>query len=314
MNTIQRRVLTAVAAAGLGLTAMGSAHASAFASAILDINNFQLLHSNGTAFSSSDFSVLTGTNDAHATAALNGVFANGAQSLGILSGSNPDVAHQCVGAPCPALAENNFTPFPSPPPVPGTFGYADQNLTGSSISIGGAPAGAHAQTRADASLATNGVASGNSDVGTSTTFDFTLGAADTMTISFNATPYSQAYVSAGSTPTANANARISWSINITDLTTGGTSVFDFTPAVLNGLSAVSRTDGLPGTTTYNAALTTFALSATTPMLSSTDTYQITIQHNTLANALQAEVPEPATLAVFAVGLLGMSLLSRRRKQ
>jgi len=26
------------------------------------------------------------------------------------------------------------------------------------------------------------------------------------------------------------------------------------------------------------------------------------------------VPEPATLAVFAVGLLGMSLLSRRRKQ
>lgn len=313
MKTLQRRYLAAAAAATLGLAGMGSAHASAFASAILDINNFQLLHSTGTAFSATDFSVLTGTNDAHATGSLNGVFSNGAQSLGILSGSAPDVAHQCVGT-CQPLPENNFTPFPSPPPVPGTFGYADQNLTGSSISIGGAPAGAHAQTRADASLGTNGVAAGNSDVGTSTTFQFTLGAADTMTISFNATPYSQAYVSAGSTPTANANARISWSINIIDLTTGGTSVFDFTPAVLNGLSAVSRTDGLPGTTTYNAALTTFALSATTPMLSASDTYQITIQHNTLANALQAEVPEPATLAVFAVGLLGMSLLSRRRKQ
>jgi len=313
MKTFQRRLLAVATAAGLTLAAAGSAQASAFASAILDINNFELLHSSGTAFSTTDFSLLTGTNDAHATGSLNGVFANGAQSLGILSGSTPDVAHQCVGT-CPALPENTFTPFPSPPPVPGTFGYADQKLTGAAISIGAVPAGAHAQTRADASLATNGVASGNSDVGTSTTFQFTLAAADTMTISLDATPFSQAYVSAGSTPTANANARISWSINISDLSSGGTSVFNFTPDVLNGLSAVSRTDGLPGTTTYNAALTTFALSATTPMLSANDTYQITIQQNTLANALQAEVPEPATLAVFAVGLLGMSLLSRRRKQ
>lgn len=309
----KNRLAAIAVAASLGLLATGNARASAFASAILDINNFELLHSSGTAFSASDFSLLTGTNDAHATGELNGVFANGAQSFGILSGNTPNVPHQCVGAPCPALAENNFTPFPSPPPVPGTFGYADQNLTGATIAIGAMPAGAHAQTRADASLATNGVSSGNSDVGTSTTFNFTLGAADTMTISLNATPYSQAYVSAGSTPTANANARISWSINISDLTTGGVSIFDFTPAVLNGLSAVSRTDGLPGTTTYNAGLSTFALSATTPTLSAGDTYQITIQHNTLANALQAEVPEPATLAVFAAGLLGMSLFSRRKQ-
>lgn len=286
------------------------AQASTFASAILEINNFRLLHSAGTAYSTTDFTVLTGTNDAHATASLNMVFANGAQSFGILSGVQPNVPHQCVGAPCPALPENNFLPFPSPPPVPGTFGYADQDLTGAAITIGAAPAGARARTRADASTALNAIASGNSSVGTSTTFAFTLGAADTMTISFDGTPYSQAFVSAGSGPTANANARLSWSINIIDLGSN-TSVFSYSPPELNGLSAVSRTDGSPGLTTYDPG--TAAFLAVTPLLLAGTTYQITIEHNTLANALQQELPEPDSMLVLAAGMLAMSLALRRRK-
>jgi hypothetical protein len=313
MNLIKKSLMVTAAAAAMGLAAMGSARADTFASAILDINNFRLLHSNGTAFSTADFSTLQGTNDAHATAALNGVFSNGASSLGILSGTTPDVAQQCVGAPCPPLAENNFTPFASPPPSPGNFGYADQRLQGSSIAINGNPAGAHAQTRADAATIMNMQdASGNSDVGTSTTFQFALGASDTMTIAFDATPYTQAWVSAGAGQTSNANARLSWSINIVDLSTG-LSVFSFAPNELNGLSVVSRTDAAPGTSEYNAALTMFSFSEVTPLLSAGTTYQITIQHNTLANALQQEVPEPGTLAIVAAGLLSMSLLSRRRK-
>jgi hypothetical protein len=293
-------------AATLALGAAGSAYADSFASAILDINNFRLLHSSGAAFSTTDF----GTNDAHATASLNGVFANGAQSFGILSGLNPDVPHQCVGAPCPAKAENDFSPFPFPPPAPGTFGYADQVLTGSTIAIGMAPAGARATTRADASLLVDGVASGNSDVGTSTTFSFTLAAADTMTFSFDGTPFTQAWVDAGAGPTTNANARLSWSVNIIDTATG-TTVFSFAPSELNALSNVSRTDGAPGTSTYNPG--TLAFSSTTPLLSADIVYQITIQHNTLANALQQQVPEPASLAIFGIGLLGMTAVARRRR-
>lgn len=309
MNKICKQLLATAAVIGIGL-AGAPAQATTFASAILDINNFRLLHSSGVAYSTADFTILTGTNDAHATASLNGVFSNGASSLGILSGTTPNVAHQCVGAPCPALPENNFLPFPSPPPVPGTFGYADQDLTGAAITIGAAPAGAHARTRADASTALNSVASGNSDVGTSTTFSFTLGAADTMTVSFDGTPYSQAFVSAGSTPTANANARLSWSINIINLGTG-TSVFEYAPPELNSLSAVSRTDGMPGLTTYDPGTSAFL--AVTPLLVAGTTYQITIQHNTLANALQQELPEPDSLAVLAGGMLAMSLALRRRK-
>jgi len=311
MNTLKKSLMATAAAATLGLGVAGAAQASTFASAILDINNFRLLHANGAAFSNTDFSQLSGTNDAHATASRDIIFAAGSDSRGILSGTNPNVLHQCVGAPCFPLAEDNFTPFASPPPVPGSFGYADQNLTGSSISINGGPTGAHAQTRADASTGLNTVTSGNSDVGTSTTFSFVLGNSETMTIAFDGTPYTQAFVSAGAGPTSNANARLSWSINIVDLSTG-LSVFAFEPSALNALSAVSRTDASTGILTYNPGTT--AYSSTTPMLTGGTSYQITIQHNTLANALQQEVPEPGTLAVVAAGLLSMSLLSRRRKQ
>lgn len=312
MKIVRKTMLLTAMAASIAIGGMGSARADAFAQSILIIDNFRLLHSSGTPFSVTDFALLTGTNDAHATASLNGVFANDAQSFGILSGVNPDVAHQTVGSPNPARPENNFAPFPSAPPVPGTFGYADQNLAGSAITIGTVPAGADAATRADASLAMNGVASGNSDVGTSTTFNFTLGASDSMTINFSANPFTQAFVSSDSTATTNANARLSWSISIVDLMTG-MSVFTYTPEELNAFSNVSRTDGFPGTTTYNPGVQSFT--ASTGILSSASTYQITIQHNTLANALQAQaVPEPATLAIFGLGLLGIGAVGRRRKQ
>lgn len=311
MKIVRKTLMLTAMAASIAIGGMSSARADAFAQSILVIDNFRLLHSSGTPFNVTDFGLLTGTNDAHATGQLNGVFANGAQSFGILSGINPDVPHQTVGAPNPALPENNFTPFAGPPPVPGTFGYADQNLTGSAITIGPAVAGALAQTRADASLAVNGAASGNSDVGTSTTFNFTLGAGDTMTVAFDATALTQAYVSADATATTNANARLSWSISIMDISSGLT-IFSYQPNELNSFSNVSRTDGFPGTSTYNSGLMSF--SASTPMLNTTSTYQITIQHNTLANALQAEaVPEPATLAIFGLGLLGITALGRRRR-
>ncbi|TWI67691.1 putative secreted protein with PEP-CTERM sorting signal [Pseudoduganella lurida] len=294
-------------AAGAALFGIaGAAGASTFASAILDINNFRITHASGTIYRNTDFSKLVGVNDAHATAMLNNVFASTAAT-----GTRPDVAHQCVGAPCPALGENNFTPFGTSLPAHGNFSYADQNFSGSGISMNGAPAGARSQTRADVATAYNKqFASSNSDVGSSNTMAFRLGSSDTMTVTFDATPYAMAYLSPEGRAITTANARISWSVNIVDLTTG-LSVFTFAPNELNGLAAVSRTHGHTGMSLYNAAATTFHLTATSPLLLANRDYQITMQHNTLVSAQQQELPEPGTLALAFTGLAGIAGLRRK---
>ena len=309
MKLSRKTLLVSAAAAALSVGVSGNAQADAFAQSILTINNFRLLHADGSAYTPADFDLLDGVNSAHARASLNGVTSVAPpQDFSILSGLNPDVAHQFVGLPNPPRAENDYSPFPNPPAVPGTFGYADQFLTGSAISVGGAPAGATAQTRADASLQAPGSASGDSDVGTSTTFSFSMGDADTMTFAFDATPFTQAYTTTG--PATNAIARLSWSLNIVNLTTGAL-VLSYQPGALNGDANVSRTGTFAGLSTYNPGTGFFT--TTTPILNGEDVYQLTVQHNTLANALQqAAVPEPGTLAIFGLGLLGMTAFKRRR--
>ncbi len=309
MKLARKSLVASAAVAAMCFGVIGNAQADAFAQSILTISNFRLLHANGTAFTPANFDVLDGVNSAHARASLNGVSATAPpEDFSILSGLNPDVAHQFVGLPNPPRPENDFSPFPSPPPVPGTFGYADQNLTGSILSVFGQPAGATAQTRADASLQAAGTASGDSDVGTSTTFSFSLAAGETMTFAFDATPFTQAYTTAG--PATNAIARLSWSLNIVNQNTGEI-VFVYQPGELNGAANASRTGTFAGLTTYNPGQLSF--NAISPLLNSSDTYQLTIQHNTLANALQQNaVPEPATLAIFGLGLLGMTAFKRRR--
>ena len=305
MNTIKHVVV----AATLGLAGMGTASANTFASAILDINNFRLLHSNGAVYRNTDFTRMVNVNDAHATASLNSVFVNASGS-----GVRPDVAHQCVGACGAMMMENSFAMNGSLFAAQGSFGYADQSFTGSGISINGAAAGSHSQTRADvATMHNNQYATGNSSVGSSNTMAFTLGGSDTMTVSFDATPYSMAYITPGSHPVTSAAARISWSINIVDLTTGN-SVFNFAPPEINGRASVSRTHGQPGMSDYNTGGTAFHFARATPLLQAGRNYQVTILHNTLVTALQQEeVPEPASLAIVGAGLLGMTLVRRRQR-
>ncbi|QBI00968.1 PEP-CTERM sorting domain-containing protein [Pseudoduganella albidiflava] len=300
-NTI-RRNMTLLVAAAAATFGMAPASAGTFASAILDINNFRILKSGGAQYQNADFIKLVGVNDAHATASLNNTLVSKSAI-----GPRPDVAHQCVGTPCPAFGENNFTPFHAVKPMLGNFGYADQNFIGSAILVNGAATGARSQTRADVATSQNmQFANSNSSVGSSNTMLFRLNSNDTMTFSFDATAFAMAYASPEGRPVTTANARISWSVNIVDLKTNAL-VFHYAPQEINGMATVSRTHGNNGTSLYTLPEGTKHLQETSQKLLADRDYQITVQHNTLVSALQQEVPEPASLALLGTGMVAMAI-------
>lgn len=312
MRTDRHQLLAGAAALGLALAAPGAARADTFAQSILIVNNFRLSHSSGALFAADGIDGRApGRNDAHAVSALNGSKAGGYASAPLLAGAAPDVAHQLLGVAAPASAENHFLQFGAPPALPGSFAYADQYLGGHQAA--GAEAGAQAMTRADAGLAAPGQADSHAGMRSVGTFAFALGAGDTLTVSFDATPFTEATLRDPLGPDAQAAARLAWRISIVDLTSG-LDVFAFAPEQLNGQSAVGRGSAAPGTSRYDPGTLTF--SATTPFLDPNRSYQMTIQHNALANAMQlagGALPAPASLALLGLGLLALAMVRRRTR-
>jgi hypothetical protein len=295
MNPLQKNLLRSAIGAAFALGAAGSAHADAFAQSILVIDNFRLLHADGTPYTGFDFAQLAGTTDTYVTGQLNGQSSSAAE-WGEFGSNALDVAQRSADG------------------TQGSFGYGDARMDGAVITTSVGPAGARVRTRADAALAANGAARGNAGMDGAASFSFSLGMNDTMTVAFSALPFAQAWVGEGAGP-ASASASMTWSISVRDLGSGAT-VFAFQPDQLNALGSVSRSNGFDGATTYAPGTLSFA--ATSDMLDAGVYYQVTIAQSTAAVALQArqvqQMPEPGTLAGFGAGLLAMAALARRRRR
>jgi hypothetical protein len=314
MNPLQKSIVRCAVCAAVAAGAAGAptaAHADSFAQSILVIDNFRLLHANGTTYSSAEFPQLAGRGNAFASGQLNGAYSGATQGADLASGISLDVAQQNVGAGLSARPENDVTPDTGAAGARGSFGYGDQHMAGGIITT---PADAAAtpfqsRTRADAALDSEGSASGVAGIAASTAFSFSLGVGEYMTISFDATPFTRAQASPG--PAAGAQASLAWSVVVLDLSTGAT-VFSFEPEQLNAMSFVSSRDGFGGNVVYDPGRLSFA--ATIGLLDAGDTYQVTFAQASFASAVQAQqVPEPATLAGFGAGLLALAAFGRRRR-
>lgn len=305
-----------------GFGASGVAHADVVATSVLEVTNLLFKTTAGVQLDISSFTSPiiqdTGTN----TAALTG-FATVSNTGSVLGGGPMDIAQACVGAVCPG--QNNFSHSPTSPALPAAGSQmtrSDSLVTGSPVTGLGQPLGGNARTITQVLLTGAGVGNGDSDVGVNTLFTFSLAQAQAINISFQADLFLRAFLSPDVTFGSSAAATSKLTFSLVNVGTG-TEVFAWAPNGLVGVISggtelldgdnlnTSRTALAPGLDLSVDLAGSQSFSANTNIISA-GTYQFVISHVVGADGTQL-VPEPGTMFLAGLGLLGVAL-SRRRSQ
>lgn len=301
------------ALAGVAVAAAFAAPAQASTVALADM----FINSLGLVAIDNSLTSLTITSEGRtgtASSNYNGVDGTGTGASSISSpatGATVDVQNRCAGD-CVGAAllytsglENNFTEHLS---TPGTVNFAmgDMYIGGLALSEGGV----QGLTRANAmtSSATNGGAGNATILNTgSITGTFLVGTTFTGSVAVGANYWLQAFVDSLLPSKGSASAGFGWNMSIectTNCADGWTDLF-FRPGDLN--RSISSRDITENRLFSNAGFT--ALSDVRTYLAGTS-YNFTI--NQSSNAIVSEIPEPESLALVGLGLLGLAAARRRK--
>ena len=299
-NNIAKSV---IAASALTVASFG-ANSSIISSSVLNVTGFGIEVVEGSA------SIPTNTWSLENDATFNNV-SSGISGVYSLTGGIGDPALSCVGSDCGTIAENDFSLGLLDSTDTLNFAQADSYLIDSQ-------AGVDASSRADVSL--TGIANGNSNsadsnihnsITTTLTFDVET---DGTSIGIGYSYVAQLISEIGADmqgPDYITQANSSYSLSFTLSADDGHFIGNdnFIALFLLGTNGSETATQLDTSASLNSSGPKETL--LTGLLNGQ--YTLTIKHETGANINHINVPEPTSVAILGLGLLGFAGAARRRK-